>query len=231
MNAHHNTYYVIRVRHLRMIGLLLLLIIGLVTTLSGVLAAPGYATDGRINVVHHFGGDNLYCVTASGAVTNAFYSGQTGFQLLNINGQPIWAVSAAAAQAAVDAAEPGGSPVLVEAGTGSYGPAAIYVYKMTDGTIRFIFTGVDEHSKANQLDFEGCQPVNPSDSADSGSGSGSGSGPRLCTPEEVNIALDSGDLVTFFACFEAACPGLDFISPEAGGCFCSQYPTALICWT
>lgn len=137
----------------------------LVVVMACVLAAASLAAlaDGRINVVHHFGGDVVYCVDATGAATNDYAAmlADGGLQVLAMNGDLLLSVTAEAVTAAVAHAQPGEGNLLVAEGQGTHGPAAIYVYKTADGAARFIFVGVDEHGESNQVHFEHCLPVNP----------------------------------------------------------------------
>jgi hypothetical protein len=129
-------------------------------------------------------------------------------------------VPGAAVMEKVNEAQPGGGNVLVAEGQGTYGPISIYVYKTTAGIVHFIFVGVDEHGKTNQVDSISCLPVNPPGN----------SSPQLCTLSEVNNALLNEDLEAFFTCYELACPDIDiFDVPAAPNCFCAQYPDSLIC--
>ena len=178
------------------------------------------ATDGRINVVHHFGGDVLYCVDENYAPTNEFFTDNNGgFELLNINGEPLWFVEAETVLAKVAEAFPGGPNVLVAEGQGTYGSVALYTYKVNDIVIRFIFVGMDEHGKTNQIDFEGCTPVNPP------------AGGLVCTTSAINGAFtEDEDLEVFFTCYERTCPGININDvPAAPDCFCAVYPNSIPC--
>jgi hypothetical protein len=210
-------YYVIHWKHVRLLALAVALALVALVSISGTDAdlpqdKSPFASDGRINVVHHFGGDVLYCVNEDLAPTNEFFTTTDGgMQVLNINGQLLWFVEAEVILEKVAAAEPGGGNVLVAEGTGTYGPVALYTYKPDAETVRFIFVGMDEHGKTNQIDFEGCTPVNPPAGT-----------PELCTTAEVNESLES-----FFQCYALACPGIPIAEGES--CFCSQYPNSNPC--
>ena len=176
------------------------------------LRAP-FATDGRINVVHHFGGDVLYCVDENYAPTNDFFTDNNGgFELLNINGEPLWFVEAETVLAKVAEAVPGGPHVLVAEGQGTYGPVALYTYKVNDIIIRFVFIGVDEHGKTNQLDFEGCTPVSAPP------------GHEICSLGTINGIVSRNEVDRFLTCYDRVCPDISISSPGAFGCFCESYP-------
>lgn len=220
-------YIVIRAKHVRLALVVLLVAAVSVAAISGAGASfsfrfPAASGDGRINVVHHFGGDVFYCVDANSIATNTFFTGVSGgIKLLNMNGEQLFFVPAEIVLAKTAEAQPGGENVLVAQGQGTYGTVSIYVYKMTDGTVHFIFVGVDEHGKTNQVDSIGCQPVNPP-------ANGISSG--LCSLKEVDDALFNLDIETFFECYDLACPDIDiFDFPAAPNCFCPQYPTSLAC--
>ncbi|MBC7811507.1 MAG: hypothetical protein H7175_10185, partial [Burkholderiales bacterium] len=62
---------------LAMIALIASLLAGVVVV-SAVDPFPGLPNDGRINIVHHFGGDALYCVDANGNPTDQFSDNNLG---------------------------------------------------------------------------------------------------------------------------------------------------------
>jgi len=149
---------------LAMIALIASLLAGVVVV-SAVDPFPGLPNDGRINVVHHFGGDALYCVDANGNPTDQFSDNNLGgIKLLNIDGQQLWFVSAADIEAAILLAEATpGLGVEVITAPGSYGPSFLYVFadQEEDGIIKFQFTAFDEWGKTNTMEFKFCEPVGP----------------------------------------------------------------------
>ncbi len=223
--SYQRQYYTIYWKHIRLITLVLVALAALVTLVISRTSADmppdviEQATDGRINVTHHFGGDVLYCVDENFVATNEFFTDNNGgMELLNINGEPLWFVDAETILAKAAEATPGGGSVLVAEGQGTYGPVALYVYKVNDIVIRFIFVGVDEHGKTNEIDFEGCTPVNPPSGL-------------MCTTGTINRSFtDDEDLDVFFTCYERTCPGIDIDDvPAAPNCFCAVYPTSIPC--
>jgi hypothetical protein len=132
--------------------IVLLLIIGF----SSILAQQ---SDGRINQTAHFGGDALYCLDGNYQVTVQYPSSEGGFRLLNRNGQELWFVSYTEVAAALEIATPGGAPVLVASGWGTYGPSEIYTFEVGKEDVYFTYTGYDEHGKPNSLTFKFCIPV------------------------------------------------------------------------
>jgi len=78
----------------RKYALLSMLALALVILLASVTLAD-LPDDGRINVVHHFGGDALYCVDRNMNPTKQYSDfGEGGFRLLNTHGQVLWFVPA-----------------------------------------------------------------------------------------------------------------------------------------
>ncbi|MCC6802331.1 MAG: hypothetical protein IT319_05570, partial [Anaerolineae bacterium] len=142
-----------------MVGVLLLLVVGTV-----VLAQQ---SDGRINQTAHFGGDALYCVNKNYVPTVQYPISEGGFRLLDMHGQELWFVPAADVAKALTTAVPGGAPVLVAIGHGTYGPTSIHTYEVGTDDVYFIFNGYDEHGKSNSLTFKFCIPVGDSRSSQS----------------------------------------------------------------
>lgn len=112
--------------------IVLLLIAGVQVTL---------AEDNRINQVHHFGGDALFCTTDDGCY------------LLNAAGEQLWNVTQEAIDAALTAACEAGESLFIDAGIGTYGPNTIGVscYEGMEPTLQFY--GYDEWGKPNTMPF------------------------------------------------------------------------------
>ena len=122
----------------------------------------GLPNDGRINRVHHFGGDALYCVDRNYIPTHQYADfGQGGIRLLDIRGQERWFVPAAVIHAATELALQTGQGQLVATGQGTYGPVNLWTYTQPNGDIFFIFNGVDEYGKPNSMEFKFCLPIGP----------------------------------------------------------------------
>lgn len=136
-----------------------LVILLFVAGLSAVMA------DERINVVHHFGGDVLFCTQ------------EEGCKLLNIEGEELWHQPQSVIDAAMTAACVSGETQTIEAGVGTYGPNTLLVSCFGgDSESAFLnMTGYDEWGKWNMIQFgPDYLPVNPPDngveSGDGGSG-------------------------------------------------------------
>jgi hypothetical protein len=151
----------------------------------GVVLATSPQDDGRINQVHHFGGDALYCVDANGLSTNQ-YADFAAFRLLNISGSILWEVSAETLSEALATPDQG---VLIAQGSGSFGPAWLWGVAPTGSDPVFTFMGYDEYGKSNSMTFTGCQSVGPEEegaaASSSGGGGDDGGGPNE-TPEAPN---------------------------------------------
>lgn len=118
--------------------------------------------DGRINQVHHFGGDALYCVDGDFMPTTQYSDfGTGGFRLLNIGGQELMFIPALQISAAVAEAKETGKGVLVGEGMGTYGPVRIFTYVTGENDDYFVFSGYDEFGKPNSITFKFCIPVGP----------------------------------------------------------------------
>jgi len=159
------SYYRLRLKTLLLTLVIVsaMLVIGVIVV-SATDPFPGLPSDGRINVVHHFGGDALYCVDANGNPTDQFSDGNLGgIKLLSISGQQLWFVSAADIEAAIAIAQTTpGLGVEVFSGPGAYGPSYLYVFAdLISGEIKFQFTAFDEHGKTNTMEFKFCEPVGP----------------------------------------------------------------------
>jgi hypothetical protein len=167
---HSQTHYRLRLRTLvlSLVVLAAMLVIGVVVV-SAVDPFPGLPNDGRVNVVHHFGGDALYCVDRDMNPTDQFSDDNFGgIRLLNIHGQELWFVPAADIEAAIVIAQATpGLGVEVITAPGTYGPSYLYVFADPgeDGDIKFQFTAYDEWGKTNMMEFKFCEPVGPTGTA------------------------------------------------------------------
>jgi len=190
-------YYRLRVKTflLAMITVIATLIAGVVVV-SAVDPFPGLPNDGRINVVHHFGGDALYCMTSAGVPTDD-YDNTAAMRMLNINGTELWSVPMADIEAAIALAQATpGTGVEVFTGPGTYGPASLYATADANGTITFTFIANDEWYKTNTMTFEGCGPVGPI-SADNGPACSGLDGEEFEDCADLFCLIESG-------CYEAA---------------------------
>ncbi len=195
-----------------LLALLLLLVVGPVGRPAPVAAQTfsGLPSDGRINVVAHFGGDALYCVDGDFMPTYQYSDlGAGGIRLLNQNGAQLWFVPASEiAPKVAEAQTNGGQGVLIGQGQGTYGPTTLYVYIDSTGNIRFSFTGYDEWGKTNTLEWTSCQPVGPAPSP------GTHSEP-LCSAravaEQIQDAIDSNSSIeeVYTTCAQSICPDVD----------------------
>ncbi len=136
-----------------LIGMLLTLIVGM----SVVIAQSSY-TDGRLNEIANFGGDTLYCMDSSNNVTNDT-STFAYFQLLNIDGQPLWSLDKATVELGLGQIAIKPTAYLLGQGEGTYGPVYLYANAAQDGTPYFIFVGFDSWGKENRFTFYGCTPA------------------------------------------------------------------------
>lgn len=147
----------------------ILLILAVMLLLPPALSAQTLS-DGRINVVHHFGGDAFYCVDRDNNPTGQYADASFGgMRLLNSSGNELWFLPAADIATAVEAAQTSGEGVLVGSGQGTYGPVWLYTYIDATGNVKFVFTGHDEYAKINSMAFTYCQQIGPGGSAPSGS--------------------------------------------------------------
>ena len=128
-----------------------LLLIGITV----IMAQETGQIDGRINKNAHFGGDALYCTQAEMPSSDT-----NGFRLLNNRGEVLWEVSASDVRSAQNQVRSGEPPILIADGIGTYGSVALYTGLDARSSYFFLFTGYDEHGKANSLVFDNCTPVN-----------------------------------------------------------------------
>ncbi|MAU09779.1 MAG: hypothetical protein CL607_08165 [Anaerolineaceae bacterium] len=116
----------------------------IITTLIAVLAMVGLAQaqdDGRINMVGHFGGDNLYCDNIDGCT------------LLNTDGEFLWNVPKSVIDETFTNACEVGISQEIEAGMGTYGPSLLVIscYEGYEPTLKL--KAFDEHGKINEIRF------------------------------------------------------------------------------
>jgi hypothetical protein len=150
------------VKYLNQRATRVLLFVLLLTLLFPIAVTAQQSSDGRINVVHHFGGDAFYCVDRNNNPTGQYSDGEFGgMRLLNSAGNVLWFLPAADISAAVETAISSGDGVLVGRGDGTYGPAWLYTYVDGSGNVKFVFSGYDEYMKVNSMEFTYCQPVGP----------------------------------------------------------------------
>lgn len=116
--------------------LVCIVILLLLSAFQGVLAE-----DNRINQVHHFGGDSLYC------------DEDRGCWMLNSDGDLLWEVPQATIDDLFEIACASGMSEFIDAGLGTYGPATIGIscYDGYEPTLKL--TGYDEWGKLNTLSF------------------------------------------------------------------------------
>jgi hypothetical protein len=207
-------------------ALLLAMITVIASLLAGVVVVsavdpfPGLPNDGRVNVVHHFGGDALYCVDRNMNPTDQFSDDNFGgIRLLNIHGQELWFVPADEIEEAAALAEATpGLGVEVITAPGTYGPSYLYVFadQEEDGIIKFQFVAYDEWGKTNMMEFKFCEPVGPISG-----GEVPGDTPVvLCDPTSDNYcgcasgfceSLASGGDITYSECLDTYFPEFDRI--------------------
>lgn len=138
-------------RHLFMVAALTVTAV-LIVGITSIVALPN---DGRINLIHHFGGDALYCVDANLNATNEF-SDVEGLRLLNQYGEVLWYLPFTDITLALDKAQANGGAHLAGSGMGTYGPVSIFVWDEGSSKIMFEFSGYDEHGKLNRMTFSRC---------------------------------------------------------------------------
>lgn len=126
---------------------------------------PGLPDDGRVNIVHHFGGDALYCVDRDMNPTDQFSDDNFGgMRLLNMQGQVLWFLDADTIEGFVAQAEANpGTGVEMLAALSTYGMSYLYTIAdlAEDGIIKFVFVANDEWGKTNSMEFKFCEPVGP----------------------------------------------------------------------
>lgn len=120
--------------------------------LAGILTLMALTAlaDGRINVVHHFGGDALYCTP------------ERGCWMLNMYGHLLWEQPQSIIEEAMTTACISSVSHYIEVGVGTYGPVTLKFscYAGIDPSITM--TGYDEWGALNSMTFSpGYAPVNP----------------------------------------------------------------------
>jgi hypothetical protein len=154
-------YYIVPRRPF-LLGLITLVVVSFIS-LGVVLGALPHA-DKRLNQVHHFGGDAFYCVDANKTPTNDWSTmiAGGGFLLRSMGGQELYFWSAADILAAVQQSQAtGGGGVPLVVGQGTYGPAYIYLFSLSDAVIDGELTAHDEHGKTETMPFRFCNVVGP----------------------------------------------------------------------
>jgi hypothetical protein len=141
-------------KHLKFVLIIVLLFVSASTVLA----------DERINVVHHFGGDVLFCTQ------------EDGCKLLNMTGGELWHQPQSVIDAAMIVACETGETQFIDAGIGTYGPNTLLISCFGDAIEdAFInMTGYDEWGKWNIIRFgPDYQPVNaPANDVESSGGGG-----------------------------------------------------------
>ena len=134
----------------------------LVLMVGVVLAAGAFsvmAQDGRINVVHHFGGDVLYCNL------------EDGCSMVNMQGELLWEVSEADIDAAMATACETREAQIIEPGNGTYGPATLEIACYEGYEPSLTLSSWDEWGKPNAMQFGAdYAPVYPAPSEESSTG-------------------------------------------------------------
>lgn len=205
----------------RRLGVILLLAFVAVTLVSASLLMAN-PDDGRINIVAHFGGDAIYCVTASGYPTGDLASADGGFRVLDIDGQLLWSIPADVITAAIADASLMSNGVRIADGFGTYGPATLYVAVVEDTPI-FTYVGTDEYGKQNQLEFRNCEPVGEREKPE-----GQAGGVTLCTVDELDDIIERDDDFGLYSCMVSA--SCDPFGGESGiECLCDAYPDSRFC--
>jgi len=148
---------------------------------------PGLPNDGRVNIIHHFGGDALYCVDRDMNPTDQFSDDNFGgMRLLDIHGQILWFLDADTIEDFIAQAEAApGTSIQMLAAPSTYGQSYLYTIanQAEDGIIKFVFVANDEWGKTNSIEFKFCEPVGPTPGGDPPGDDG------ICTGEgEVEAA-------------------------------------------
>ena len=114
------------------------------------VAATGVYAENRINMVHHFGGDALFC------------DEELGCWMLNMNGERLWEVDQASIDAAMATACETGVAQRIAAGDGTYGPMILEANCYGENGKMLKLIGYDEYGKVNEMPFQpNYAPVNP----------------------------------------------------------------------
>ncbi len=162
---------------------------------SGVIAQ---ISDGRINEVAHAGGNVLYCWDDNGLVTTDYSTGR--IVALSPDGQLLLDADGAELARLVALAESGelAETQRVTTATDRFGTGEISLWVRTTG--QFMLTGTDEHGKAFDFQWRGCQPV---------------TAPADEEPEETELPAEPTEPPPVDPCEE---------NPEAEGCIESPLP-------
>src|SRR5690554_6888977 len=103
------------------------LVLAALVGVSVVIAPQLVHGDLRINQVHHFGGDAIYCVDRDLNPTTQYSDdGLGGFRLLNLQGQELGFIPAEQIHQTTEMALASGGGVFVGSMQGSYGPFNIW---------------------------------------------------------------------------------------------------------
>lgn len=145
-----------------------LILLGIILLAGVALGQTLIHDDLRINQVHHFGGDALYCVDADLNPTSDFSTMMDGggMRLLDQSGNELWFIPAADVSAAMDESIETGAYAVVGSGFGTYGPTLLQIQSNSDRAAAWIFDGFDEHAKPNQLTWDFCLFVAPGGDSD-----------------------------------------------------------------
>jgi hypothetical protein len=117
---------------------------------TGAMSARALENDGRLNLVHHMGGDTVYCVGENLTPSDSYANG--GLRLLNQAGQQLFFVPASVINAVSE------MPLVdtrIAAGPGSHG--AVELWRLTNGDFKLV--GMDEHGKQFMFQWTGCTQV------------------------------------------------------------------------
>jgi hypothetical protein len=160
-----------------------------IAALSGVMATQALEDDGRINLVHHLGGDAVFCTGANNIASDSYVNG--GIQLLSASGQQLFFVPAATINAVPE------MPLVntrIAQGWGTFGP--VELWRLTNGD--FTLVGQDEHGKPYNFQWTGCEQIG----TDAERSSNEANEPECDEPQGgngndwVNLAPDDCPVVT-----------------------------------
>lgn len=147
-----------------------------IAALSGAMATQALEDDGRINLVHHLGGDAVFCTGANNVASDSYVNG--GIQLLNSNGQQLFFVPAATIDAVPE------MPLVdtrIAQGWGTFGP--VELWRLTNGN--FSLVGQDEHSKPFSFQWTACEQIG-ADPGNSNTSSSPSNEPECDEPQGGN---------------------------------------------
>ena len=175
------------------------LVIAAVAALSGVVTTRAYEDDGRLNLVHHLGGDAVFCAGADMTASDSFANG--GIRLLSQDGQELFFVPAAVINAAPEL------PLVdtrIAQGWGTYG--IVELWRLTNGDFSLI--GQDEHGKQYIFQWTNCTQVGPIGYEGSGDADVSSDAPECDEPEE------NAQVEVLLAVTQEPDPGCEAEEPE-----------------